>query len=344
VSATARGSVLVTGAAGFVGAAVVRRLVERGWRVHALVRAATRRGRLAGLPLALHAGDLLDPSSVAAALRSAADAAGREGDALSVVHCAASISYRRADRELLARTNVEGTRAVLSACRAVGARRLCHVSSVVALGAVSDPASFLEDDAALGGLQLDCAYARTKAQAEELVAAASDALDVAIASPAVVFGRSGEGSNSGHFLERLAQGSGALLSPPGSLSVVGLEDTADGIVAVLERGVRGRRYLLAESAWSLSEILALACRLLGRKGPRITVPAPPWRALAALLAIVDPLVQARRATPEAVRLLGLHFRFRARRAREELGWTPVPFPAVLEEVLAELRERRTAPR
>jgi dihydroflavonol-4-reductase len=255
------------------------------------------------------------------------------------VHSAAAISYRRADRGLLERTNVEGTRAVLAACRAVGVRRLCHVSSVVALGAVRDPALSIDDDAPLAGTQLDCAYARTKAEAESLVVAASDTLDVAIASPAVVFGRSAAGSNSGHFLERLARGSGVLPSPPGSLSVVGLDDTAEGIVAVLERGARGRRYLLVESAWRLHELLELACRLLGRRGPIATVPAPAWRALAALLALLDPLVDARRATPEAVRLLGLHFRFQARRAREELGWTPRPFPAVLEEVLAELGHR-----
>jgi dihydroflavonol-4-reductase len=336
VSAEPGGSVLVTGAGGFVGSAVARALLANGWHVHVLVRSAASRASLGELPVALHAGDLLDPASVASVVRAASDAAARAGEGLSVVHCAASISYRRADAALLERTNVEGTRALLAACRAVGVRRLCHVSSVVALGPVAAPDAFLEDDAELGGLQLECRYARTKARAEQLVAEACNGLDAVIASPAVVFGR-GQGSNSTHFLERLARGSLSRISPPGSVSVVGLEDTAAGIVAVLERGTRARRYLLAESAWTLRDLMHLACRALDRDGPRAAVPLALWRSFAGLLALADPLLRAERATPEAMRMLGLHFRFRARRAREELGWSPKPFADVLGSIVADLR-------
>jgi len=325
--------VLVTGATGFVGSEVARRLGAHGHAVHALARASSARASLDGLGVVWHEGDLEDAASLARACTGAARAAQRSGRAFDVLHCAARISYRRADAELLRRTNVEGTRAVLAACGASGVRRLCHVSSVVALGAVEDPALELDDDAPLGGLTLDSAYARTKAQAEELVLAARAELDVVVASPAVVFGESEAGSNSQHFLARARRGAFGPLSPPGSLTVVGLSDTAAGIVAVLERGARGRRYLLAESSWRLHELLDLVARAVGRRGPPAVMPRVLWGALAAGAALLERVRPAERATPEALRLLGLHFRFRARRARAELSWTPRPFAEVLAEIV-----------
>ncbi len=329
------GVVLVTGGAGFVGAEVVRRLVARGHEAHVLLRASTERAPLAGIAHVAHTADLADVSALARAFTGARAAARARGGALDVVHLAARISYRRADRAELRRANVEGTRNVLAACAAARVRRLCHVSSVVALGAVARADQELDDDAPLAAHALDSAYARTKAEAEELVQAAAGELDVVVASPAVVFGRSPSGSNSQHFLERVVRGRLGPFSPPGSLTVVGLADTAEGILRVLAGGVRGRRYLLAESSWRLHELLGLACELVGRPRPRACLAPGPWRLLVRAVALAEGLVPSERVTSEALALLGLHFRFRATRARAELGWTPRPFPELLREILAE---------
>jgi len=329
--------VLVTGATGFLGSAVVRGLAARGTVVHALRRERSDVSALGGVPVVWHRADLEEPGGLARSFEAAAAAARGAGAALDVVHLAAGISYRRADRERLQRVNVEGTRHLLALAGAHRARRVCHVSSVVALGAVAGPGEVLDDDAALRGAGLDSAYARTKAAAEELALAAAHSRDVVVASPAVVFGCSRAASNSRHFVARAVGGRLGPLCPPGSLSVVGLADAARGIELVLDRGQRGRRYLLAESAWSLRDLLGLACRLAGRRPPRWVVPGGAWRALVALARLGDRLVPSVRATPEALALLGLHFRFEARRARAELGWSPRPFPDVLAEVVAEVR-------
>ncbi|MSR62779.1 MAG: NAD-dependent epimerase/dehydratase family protein [Planctomycetes bacterium] len=334
--------VLVTGGAGFVGAAVVRALVRHGAEVHVSCRARTNRAGLSGIPLTWHVAELAHETELARAFAAAAAAARARSWPLDVVHLAARISYRRADRELLRQANVEGTRHVLAAAARAGVRRFCHVSSVVALGSVADVEQELDDEAPLGGLQLDSAYARTKAEAEQLALAASRERDVVIASPAVVFGLASAGSNSTHFLGRVARGTLGPLTPPGSLSVVGLDDTAEGIRRVLERGVRGRRYLLAESAWRLHDLLGLACRLAGRSPPRACVPRPLWRLLVGAAALADRFAPSERITPEALALLGLHFRFRAARARAELGWTPRPIAEVLAEILQALAAEERA--
>jgi dihydroflavonol-4-reductase len=332
-------SVLVTGAAGFVGAEVVRRLADRGHVVHAYVRRPSERPPAGARHE--HVGDLCDAAALARALTRARAEAEARGAALDVVHLAARISYRRAEAPELERVNVGGTRALLAACATARVRRLCHVSSVVALGPVARADLELDDDAALGGRALASAYARTKAEAEALVLAA-DGLDRVVASPAVVFGLTGTGSNSLHFLRRAVRGRLGPLAPPGSLSVVALDDTAEGILAVLARGQRGRRYLLAESAWRLDELLGLAARLGGQRGPRVRLGARAWRLVVGGARLAERVVPSERATAEALALLGMHFRFRARRARSELGWTPRPFAEVLSEIVAALRAAQSA--
>jgi len=323
--------VFVTGGTGFVGSALVARLLAGGDEVHVLAR----RGGVAPGAVA-HVGDVTDANSVGAALARTARAAGTRP--LDLVHLAAGISYRRADRAMLERTNVAGTRHVLEAAGGAGVRRFLHVSSVAALGPVAHADEVLDDEAPLRPEQRS-AYCATKARSEELALQASAALDVVVASPAVVFGHAATGSNSQHFLARAVRGGLGPLAPPGSLSVVGLADTVHGLELALERGLRGRRYLLVESAWSLVELLTLACRAAGTRPPRASVPPALWRTLVAGAGLLDRLRPAERVTPESLALLGLHFRFSARRARADLGWSPRPFPQVLGEVLAELARK-----
>lgn len=328
---------LVTGATGFVGTALVQRLCARGAEVHALARPGADRGPSADLPVCWHAGDLLDPAAVEGAVAAAAAAAERRGTQARVVHGAALISYRTRDAEAARRVNVEGTRVLLEACRARGAGRICLVSSVVAAGRAPDASTTRDEDAPYDGAELRAHYVTTKRAAEDLALAATPESDVVAVLPGAIFGPGPRPSNTARFLERFAAGGLGPFAPPGSLSVVGVDDVAEGILLALERGARGRRYLLVESCHTLRELYALAAEVLGRRPPVATVPAPLWRAVVAGAALVDRLHPLELTTPQSLRLLGVHFRFDATRARTELGWRPEPFRAVLERTVAWLR-------
>src|SRR5262249_28325965 len=129
------GPVLVTGATGFLGRAIVRALVDRGTETHAFAREGSPRGPLAGLAVAWHAGDLRDAGSVDRAVGTVAARAKLAGAPARIVHAAALISYRSRDGEEAREVNVRGTERLLEAAAKHGIGRFVQVSSVVTVGA-----------------------------------------------------------------------------------------------------------------------------------------------------------------------------------------------------------------
>ena len=127
---------------------------------------------------------------------------------------------------------------------------------------------------------------------------------------------------------------------PGSLSVVGVQDVAAGILLALASGRHGRRYLLTDENLRLGELLLRIQRTLRPDGPHpglLHLGPGAWRGLVAASRLVDRVKPQHVVTPTALELLGLHFRFDSSRARGELGWTTRPFDEVLLETATWLR-------
>jgi dihydroflavonol-4-reductase len=119
---------LVTGATGFVGAAVVRQLLARGKAVRVLAREASDRRNIAGLEVETVAGDLRDRVSLKKA------AAGCE----ALYHVAADYRLWVREPETIYRVNVEGSRDLLRAAADAGVTRVVYTSSVATLGLERD--------------------------------------------------------------------------------------------------------------------------------------------------------------------------------------------------------------
>ncbi len=324
--------VLLTGATGFLGSRVAPRLVRAGFRLHAIARPSADRSALEDLGVVWHIADLEDPASIELALLAARAEAG--GEPLDVVHCGAVISYRSCDRVLQQCVNVEGTRHIIEAAKLHGVRRLLHVSSVVTVGHAL-AGEVLDESFSYNGQSLRVDYVDTKRAAEELVFQASGDLDVVVVNPSAIFGVVGPHSNSAYFLQRVADGR-VRVAPPGTVGVVGVDDTADGVVVALERGRAGARYLLSESWLSLRDLLELVARQCGVPGPSFSVPPLAWRGLGLAATSFELLKPLERLTPQSIRMVGAHFRAHAGLAREELDWKPRPIREVLGETLSEL--------
>lgn len=338
---TAHDVVFLTGATGFLGAELVRLLAARKVRVHALVRDPARAAQLLPPGITLHAGDLTDAASVARATAAAAEAARVAGGRLYVIHSGALISYRTRERTLAQHVNVDGTRVMLDAARAHGATRFLFVSSVVAVGQSLDGAP-IDERAPFNLGHLGVHYTDTKRAAEELALAARD-LDVVVVNPGAIFGPAERASNTVRFMRQMATGHGPIAAPPGTISVVGIADTALGTLAALERGRRGERYILVESFVSSRRLFELIGAELGVRAARFTVPRWVFPLLVPLARVWDACFPIALATPQALVMLTCELRLSGDKARRELGWQPRPFETVLRETIAALRTRGELP-
>jgi len=332
--------VLVTGGTGFLGQSLVRELAQNGRPVHVLCRATSDRSALDGLDVHWHEGDLTQPASVHAAARAVAESCDAFGPGsrprADMIHAAAVISYHAADAALQRQVNVEGTRTALAAARRYGFRRVVHVSSVVTVGHAREGHA-LDEEARFNSGSLGVDYVDTKRQAEAVALELNGETEVVVVNPGVVFGRASCPSNTSRFLLSIWRGEGGPLAPPGGVSVVGVEDVARGISLALERGTAGRRYILAESYLPAFDLFQKAARAFDVPAVRAAVPRQLWPAVVAGGRLVGRVRRAKLATPQALKLLGLQFRFTSERARSELGWEPQSFDRVLWETVQHIR-------
>lgn len=325
---------LVTGATGFVGSAVVRRLLDSGHDVRALVRPTGDRRNLAGLPIDIVTGDLREPDSLTAALHGC--------DAL--FHVAAD--YRlwvRDDREMYA-TNVEGTRHLMKAAGEAGVRRIVYTSSVAVLGHAAggrpaDETAEARVDDMIGP------YKRSKFLAEQAVRELADqGLPVVIVNPTAPVGpRDVKPTPTGRMIAQAAAGRLPAYVETG-LNIVDVDDVAEGHLLAFERGRVGRRYILGGDNMTLREILGAIARSAGRRAPRIRLPYGCALAIAcgaeawASLFGGEPI-----ANLDSVRMARAPMFFASSRARVELGYQARPATEALARAVAWFRATGLCP-
>jgi dihydroflavonol-4-reductase len=319
----------VTGASGHLGAALVRRLLDEGARVRAVVRDDTR--ALAGLDVETVRGDLSDPEGLARAF------AGSE----CVFHFAGRISIAGDPDGSVARTNVLGTRNVVGASVAARVSRIVHVSSIHALADPGRGGTIDESASPAVGEEFP-AYDRSKAAAErEIQAGISRGLPGVILNPAASIGPYDfKPSRMGRVLLDLARGRTPALVE-GGFAWVDTRDVAAAAVAAARSGLPGERYLLAGRWRSVRDVASIVASRTGRRAPRIVVPlrvaalAVPVATAAARALGREPLF-----TRESLRALDGHRTVSCAKAAAELGFAPRPLEETIADTLEWFHERR----
>src|SRR5579872_1685469 len=300
---------LVTGGTGFVGAHIVRALLARGHLVRCLVRAGSNRANLAGLPVEIVEGDLLDPQSLRGSM-SGID---------TLYHCAAD--YRLwAKRGEVLRNNVEGTRNVLAAAAQANVRRVVYTSSVAAIGLEPDGSPATEQTPMHPG-DLIGEYKHSKHEAELLARkAAYEGLPLVIVNPSTPVGEldikpTPTGQIIVDFLNRRMP---AYVDT--GLNIIDVRDVAAGHLLAAERGVTGQRYILGNKNMTLRELLEGLSNLSGIPAPRVRLPHwVPMMFAAADTTLARVTGHTPRATLDAVRMSRHRMFFDSTLAVRELG-------------------------
>ncbi|MGD9722486.1 MAG: NAD-dependent epimerase/dehydratase family protein [Pirellulales bacterium] len=245
---------LVTGATGLVGNNVVRALVARGQSVRVLARDQADPRPLADLDVEVVRGDVRDQQTVMQAMRGVA----------AVIHAAAYVHIGWHGMDVAQAINVEGTRHVAEAACAGGAR-MVHVSSVDALGNRPRRQAADEETPPNGGVL--CPYVLTKRGAEQAVLDnVARGLQATIVNPGYMIGPFDWKPSSGRMLLHVAKGWG-LFAPLGANSYCDVRDVAGGILAALERGQAGRRYILGGEVLSYFQAWRVFAEVTGGTPP-----------------------------------------------------------------------------
>jgi dihydroflavonol-4-reductase len=325
----------VTGGTGFIGGAVVLRLLEAGHEVRALVRPGTDTRQLDGLPVERVVGDLGGRDNLQSAI------AGCDW----VFHIAALYSYWGHHWEDFYRTNVEGTRHVLEAARLEEVERLVYTSSIAVLGVHQDRTPATED--AFGTLADRIGlYQRSKFLAEEVARGyVQQGLPVVIVNPSTPVGVGDhKPTPTGQIVVDFLNGRMPAYVDTG-LNIVDVEAVAAGHLLAAERGRVGDRYILGGENLTLRQVLNLLADISGRPRVRFRIPhavALAWSYVDVTLARLSPR-RTPAATPEKVRLSHRYEFFDPGKAVRELGLPQTPAREALRKAVEWYRTHGYAP-
>jgi dihydroflavonol-4-reductase len=255
--------VIITGANGFLGSWLTRRLLAEGHEVFALVRKSSDLAELDGVNCQYLFGDVTDPQSLDSALLNMD----------TVFHAAGLVAYTAADRPRMEQVNVQGTQNVIDSCLKLKVRRLVHISSVVAVGAGFDSNELLSEKSPYNVRHLNLGYFETKRRAEELVIKACNDrdLDAVILNPSTIYGPGDARKGSRKIQVKVARGEFKFYTS-GGVNVVAIEDVIEGIIQGWKVGQQGERYILCGENILIKDLFALIAETAGQRAPTLLLP------------------------------------------------------------------------
>ena len=315
----------VTGATGFVGAAVARALALRGFSLRLLVRRASERKHLAGLEAELVEGDLNDAESLTHGVK----------DCRYVFHVAADYRIWVPEPEAMIATNVRATETLLRLAHAAGVERIVYTSSVAALGLAPRGAPPADEKTPITYDKVVGTYKKSKFLAEQVALRLSDeGIPVVIVNPAAPVGPGDvKPTPTGVMIRDAATGRMPAFVDTG-LSVVHVDDCAEGHLLALERGTIGERYILGGENISMAEVLGLVDEVTGKPVRRFKLPIGPLMPAAVVAE------QVARVTGKEPRLTRDHLKmarkmmyFSSAKAEADLGYTYRPAREAVRDAL-----------
>ena len=254
-------SILITGATGFIGSHITRKLVERGENVKVLLRKTSKTQNIEDLNIEKVYGDILDKESILKALQGCD----------TLYHSAGMVSFKRADYKKMEDINVTGARNVLSAAHESGLNKVLFTSSVAAIGPdsannlITEKTEYKIYDKKIG-------YMNDKYDAEQVAHEyIAKGLPVTILNPSVVLGAGDIYlSSTASVLWYCKKKFPGYMD--GTFNIVDVDDVAEGHILAAERGNAGERYILGNKNVNVKEYFNMLEKVSGVKAPGIKIP------------------------------------------------------------------------
>lgn len=322
-------NILVTGANGLVGSAVVKRFVTEKHDVKALCRSKADLSLLDEVKdrIELVEGDILDVPGLQKALQNVD----------LVIHTAAVVSFNPKERSKMYHANVQGTANVVNTCLESGVKRLLFISSIAALGRpanakISKGLISINEEQKWEESPLNSHYAKSKYLAEcEVWRGQAEGLSVAIVNPSVILGE-GDWSRSSTQLFKYVHDENKFYTL-GTLNYVDIEDLTEVIYQLIEQNISGERFVVNAGTITYKDFFDKVATAFGKKPPKMLI--KPWmteilwriEALRSKLSGSSPLI-----TKETSKSARTHFQYVNTKVKQELGISFTPIDETIERV------------
>lgn len=324
-------NVFLTGITGLLGSEVARQLLERGYKVRALVRNPDK-AQLQHPGIEYVQGDILDITTLTEQIQGID----------YVIHAAAVVSFARKDRNEMYKTNVEGTANVVNACLSSSVKKLCHVSSIAAFGRPplnemkkTDRVEIDEEQKWIAS-STNSHYAVSKYLGEcEVWRGAAEGLNTVIVNPSIILGESDWEISSTRLFKYVYDQKP--FYPEGFLNFTDVKDVASALLQLMESGIREERFCVSAGMVSYKEFFDKIADRFGKKRPWFKVSAGMMGALWRLEAMKSFLTGgAPLITRETAKTAQLKILQKNRKIREALGFEFRTLDETLDRVCASL--------
>lgn len=266
--------ILVTGGTGLVGAHLLLQLTANETEIRAIYRNEKNIRKTQSLfqlygkedlfyKIQWMEGDIIDVPSLEKAFQGITH----------VYHCAALISYNPKDENKLRKTNIEGTANIVNFCIDYKVSKLCHVSSIAALGDLKPNETIITEETEWNPEHSHSDYAISKYGAEmEIWRGQQEGLNVVIVNPGVIFGAGFWQQGSGVFFSAVQKGFPFYTN--GTTGYVSATDVASIMIQLMDSNISGERFSVIAENRSFKDIIFLIAEKLGVQKPKFE--AKPW--------------------------------------------------------------------
>jgi nucleoside-diphosphate-sugar epimerase len=316
----------ITGATGFIGGKLAKKLASEGHTINALVRDPGKAKDLADIGVRLFKGDIRDKSTLLEPMRNT------DG----VFHAAAWYKVGVKDRSMAYSINVNGTRNVFEVMKELGIRKGVYTST---LAVNSDThGRILDESYKHNGVHLS-EYDRTKwlAHWDVAIPMINEGLPLVIVMPGLVYGP-GDTSAAGATLKQYLQRKLPIIPSRTAYNWAHVDDIVNGHILAMEKGRAGESYIIGGPVHTLTEALKIAEEITGVKGPRLKMPPAAMKASSAFMGFLDMLLPVPDLySAEMLRATaGVTYLGDNAKAKSELGYAPRPLREGLQETLEAL--------
>jgi dihydroflavonol-4-reductase len=330
------GDILVTGATGFLGYHVVKKLNEAGIRPRVLELGGSSPDVLDRLDVERCRGDVEDPAAVRAAC------SGIE----TLLHLAFKVSVGSgpAILEQMRRINIAGTSRLLDTAAGSGAKRAVVAGSALAVGVNRVPTP-IDETAEWARHAFELPYAVMRREAElNALTRATPQFAVMTVCPSFTFGPDDPVGAPANKLVNAIITRKLRFTLPVGFGCLDVRDFASGVVLAAERGRSGQRYLLSGENVTTTQLLDQAASLAGVRPPRFT---PPVALLHVLVGAIEMVGRIRGkpapVTRDVLQIVGRYAWYDTSKARSELGWSSRPLGETLADTIRWLRDQTSIP-